>query len=312
MPVNPENGLLRTMQEKPMSPSTPREKFHAILNSKACITPASVFDPLSARIAEHLGFELGMLAGSTASLSVLGAPDLLLITLTEFVEQARRISRAMGLPLLVDADHGYGNALNVERTIQELESAGVAAATIEDTMLPAPFGATSKSALVSLEEGIGKMRAAVAARHDKNFAVIGRTSAPIISSMEDAVRRLVAYEGAGVDALFIVGLKSIADLRTITLATNLPLILGNLSGDLEGADLAAYRVRIVLQGHLPIMAAAQAVHDTMKALRDGKKPAQISNNNWARLLGDVTQAKNYDQKIRLYLSGNAEGPSKAR
>jgi carboxyvinyl-carboxyphosphonate phosphorylmutase len=218
----------------------------------------------------------------------------------------------MGLPLLVDADHGYGNALNVERTIQELESAGVAAATIEDTMLPAPFGATSKSALVSLEEGIGKMRAAVAARHDRSFAVIGRTSAPIISSMEDTVRRLVAYEGAGVDALFIVGLKSIADLRTITLATNLPLILGNLSGDLEGADLAAYRVRIVLQGHLPIMAAAQAVHDTMKALRDGKKPAQISNNNWARLLGDVTQAKNYDQKIRLYLSGNAEGPSKAR
>ena len=192
-----------------MPPKAPREKFRALLEGKNCISPASVFDPLSARIAEQLGFELGILAGSTASLAILGAPDLLLITLTEFAEQARRICRAMTLPLLVDADHGYGNALNVERTIQELESAGVAAATIEDTMLPAPFGAVGKSALISLEEGVGKMRAALAARQDERFAVIGRTSAPIISNVEETVRRLVAYEKASMDSLFIVGLKTI-------------------------------------------------------------------------------------------------------
>ena len=91
-----------------------------------CIHPGSVFDPISARIAEELGFEVGMFAGSIASFTVLGAPDLIVLTLTEFAEQAYRINRAGKLPLLVDADHGYGNALNVMRTVQELETAGVA------------------------------------------------------------------------------------------------------------------------------------------------------------------------------------------
>src|SRR4029077_2068301 len=102
-----------------------RERFRAILSGAKCVYPGSVFDPISARIAEALGFEVGMLAGSIASFTVLGAPDLIVLTLTEFAEQAYRINRAGKLPLLVDADHGYGNALNVMRTVQELETAGV-------------------------------------------------------------------------------------------------------------------------------------------------------------------------------------------
>ena len=108
-----------------------RERFRATLNSGRCIHPASVYDPISARIAEDLGFEAAMLAGSVASLAVLGAPDIVLLTLTEFAGQAYRINRAGHLPLLVDADHGYGNALNVKRTVEELETAGVSALTIE-------------------------------------------------------------------------------------------------------------------------------------------------------------------------------------
>src|ERR671938_1094109 len=117
-----------------------RERFRAILAGPRCVHPGSVYDAISARIAEDLGFEVGMFAGSTASLTVLGAPDLILITLSEFAGQAYRINRAFDLPLLVDADHGYGNALNVMRTVQELETSGVAALTIEDTVLPMPFG----------------------------------------------------------------------------------------------------------------------------------------------------------------------------
>jgi len=117
-----------------------RERLRAILSGSSCILPASVHDPLSARIAADLGFEAAMLAGSVASLAVLGAPDLILITLTEFAEQARRIVRVCDIPLIVDADHGYGNALNVMRTVEELETAGVAALTIEDTELPASHG----------------------------------------------------------------------------------------------------------------------------------------------------------------------------
>src|SRR5438045_1474187 len=122
-----------------------RERFRAILAGDRCLFPGSVFDPISARIAEDLGFEIGMFAGSIASLTVLGAPDLIVVTLTEFAQQALRINRAGNLPLLVDADHGYGNALNVKRTVEELETAGVAALTIEDTTLPAAFGDGGKT-----------------------------------------------------------------------------------------------------------------------------------------------------------------------
>src|SRR5215470_19519215 len=104
-----------------------RERFRALLAGSRCVHPGSVFDPISARIAEDLGFEIGMFAGSVASMAVLGAPDLIVLTLSEFAAQAYRINRAGGLPLLVDADHGYGNALNVKRTVEELETAGVAA-----------------------------------------------------------------------------------------------------------------------------------------------------------------------------------------
>src|SRR5579863_8437157 len=102
-----------------------RKRLRAVLAGRRCVHPGSVFDPMSARIAEDLGFELGMFAGSVASLTVLGAPDLIVVTLSEFAEQAHRICRAGSLPLLVDADHGYGNALNVMRTVEELENAGV-------------------------------------------------------------------------------------------------------------------------------------------------------------------------------------------
>ena len=140
-----------------------RERYRAVIGGNECIHPGSVFDAISARIAEELGFEIGMFAGSIGSFSVLGNPDLILLTLTEFAQQAYRINRAGKLPLMVDADHGYGNALNVMRTIQELETAGVAGIMIEDTVLPRQFGETAPT-LTTLDEGIGKMRAALAAR----------------------------------------------------------------------------------------------------------------------------------------------------
>ena len=142
-----------------------RRRFRAILAGDRCVHPGSVFDPISARIAEDLGFEVGMFAGSIASLTVLGAPDLIVLTLTEFADQAYRINRAGNLPLLVDADHGYGNALNVKRTVEELETAGVGGMSIEDTELPTPFG-TTKPRLISIDEGVGKMKAALAGRQD--------------------------------------------------------------------------------------------------------------------------------------------------
>ncbi|WP_256808292.1 oxaloacetate decarboxylase [Bradyrhizobium sp. Bra64] len=252
-----------------------REKLRSILSGSACVHPGSVYDAISIRIAEDLGFPLGMFGGSVASLAVLGDPDVTLITLTELAEQMRRMSRAATLPVLVDADHGYGNALNVRRTVQELETAGAAGLTIEDTLLPAAFG-EARTQLISLEEGVGKMTAALAGRSDPSLVVMGRTGAASITSIEDAIRRAKAYEAAGVDALFFTGIKSRTELEAIASATRLPIVLGGAPEELSAPDyLAARRVRIALQGHAPIAAATQAVYDTLKALREGTAPKNL-------------------------------------
>ncbi|MGY4371508.1 carboxyvinyl-carboxyphosphonate phosphorylmutase [Bradyrhizobium sp. LB1.3] len=252
-----------------------REKLRSILSGGTCVHPGSVYDAISIRIAEDLGFLLGMFGGSVASLAVLGDPDITLITLTELAEQMRRMSRAATLPVLVDADHGYGNALNVRRTVQELETAGAAGLTIEDTLLPAGFR-EAKTQLISLEEGVGKMKAALDARSDPSLVIMGRTGAASVSSIEDAIRRARAYEAAGVDALFFTGIKSRAELEAVASATHLPIVLGGAPDELNAIDyLKSQRVRIALQGHAPIAAATQAVYETQKALRDGTAPKNL-------------------------------------
>src|SRR3984885_5515179 len=183
------------------------EALRMILTGSICVRPGSVYDAVSIRIAEDLGFELGMFGGSVASLAVLGDPDVTLITLTELAEQMRRMSRAGALPVLVEADHGYGNALNVCRTVEELETAGAAGLTIEDTLLPQAFG-QSGTQLISLEEGVGKMKAALDARGDASLVVIARSGAASVSGLDDAIARAKAYEGTGVDALFFTGIKT--------------------------------------------------------------------------------------------------------
>jgi oxaloacetate decarboxylase len=283
-----------------------RHRFGAILAGGECVHPGSVFDPMSARIAEDLGFECGMFAGSTASLTVLGAPDLIVVTLTEFAEQARRICRAAKtLPLLVDADHGYGNALNAMRTVEELEAAGVSAMTLEDTVLPRTYG-DGKTALLSLEEGLGKVRAGLAARDDPGFCIVARTGAVSVNGLDDAVERTRAYTASGADALFYTGIRTRAELEAISEVATLPIILGGVEGKelSDRAYLAARGVRIALQGHQPIMAAARAVHDTLKALRGGTKPADLPGLPTPDLVARATRASDYKQWTRDFLGGS--------
>src|SRR3984957_6629576 len=279
-----------------------RQRFRAVLAGDRCVHPGSVFDPISARIAEELGFEVGMFAGSIASFTVLGAPDLIVLTLTEFAEQAYRINRAGKLPLLVDADHGYGNALNVMRTVQELETAGVAAMCIEDTLLPKTYGEKQPS-LISLEEGVGKMRAAVAAREDPSFAIVGRTSAAAITGTADVVRRAKAYEQAGGDALFFAGGVTNDQLDALADAVKLPLMMGGGGGGQDREYLTSRRVRVALQGHQPFSAAVQAVYDTLKALREGTKPADLQGIASAETMRRVTRDGDYKGWTEKFLGG---------
>ncbi len=285
-----------------MSSDSRRARLRAILAGKNCVTAGSVWDPISARIADRLGVAVGLMGGSLGSYAVLGAPDLIVVTLTEFAEQARRACRASRVALLVDADHGYGNALNVMRTVEELEYAGVAGLTIEDTLLPRAFGAGEKPQLVSVEEGVGKMKAALAARTDKELVIVGRTSASSITGVEDAIARLRAYEAAGVDALMVPGIRTRVELDRIAGAVNLPLVTGGAGAELADlAYLTSRNVRVFSPGHQAFAASVQAIHDTMKAFQASLAPEKLPGVAGKELMDWVTRAAEFAANTKRYL-----------
>ena len=280
-----------------------RRSFRVLLASGNCFQTASVFDPMSARIAADLGFEVGILGGSVASLQVLAAPDFALITLTEFVEQAARIGRVAQLPVIADADHGYGNALNVMRTVQELERAGVAALTIEDTLLPAQFGCRSTD-LISTNEGVGKIRAALEARVDPELSIIARTNASALS-VQEVAHRMRAYEQAGADGICIVGIQDVAHLEQVAEYISIPLMLvtyGNPKLN-DNERLAKLGVRIIVAGHSAYFASIKATYDCLREQRQlSRSTSNLSATelayiytlpetylNWARDFMDVQE-----------------------
>ncbi|WP_137974094.1 oxaloacetate decarboxylase [Pseudomonas sp. F(2018)] len=275
-----------------------RAQCRALLASNACYHTASVFDPMSARIAADLGFEVGILGGSVASLQVLAAPDFALITLSEFVEQASRIGRVARLPVIADADHGYGNALNVMRTVVELERAGIAALTIEDTLLPAQFGRKSTD-LIGVDEGVGKIRAALEARVDPDLAIIARTNAGVLE-VDEVIRRTQAYQRAGADGICMVGIRDFEHLEQIAENLRVPLMLvsyGNPSLR-DDARLASLGVRIVVDGHAAYFAAIKATYDCLREQRG----IAASDLNATELTHKYTQPEDYIVWAREYMN----------
>ncbi len=292
-----------TRESIPLSLTERRERYRAVLSGDRCVHTAEVFDPISARIADNLGFEVGMLGGSTASMALLGAPNLAVLTLTEFADQVRRICRASSISLMVDASHGFGNALNVRRTVEELETAGVAALTIEDTVLPQGFGRARGYELISLEEAVGKMKAALAGRQDLSLVIAARTSAPFTGSVAETVRRAKAYERVGRDALFLAGARTREEVAAVHGAVRIPLVLGT-PGELDDRKfLADNAVRVAMPSTLPFRAAVKAVYETMKARRDRVSPKTLESQLASpELLAQVMRQTAYDQWIDEYLN----------
>jgi carboxyvinyl-carboxyphosphonate phosphorylmutase len=178
----------------------------------------------------------------------------------------------------------------------------VAGLSIEDTDLPAPYGSAGKPRLLSIDEGVGKMRAALSARRDTGLVIAGRTGAAAISSVDDAIARANAYVDAGVDAIFLTGIKTRAELETVAEAVRAPLILGGASKELRDKDwLAARGVRVCLQGHQPFMAAVKAVHDTLHALREGTQPEQLEGVAPAELMQRLMRSEDYRQWTNEWL-----------
>lgn len=277
--------------------------MRAMLGGDRCVLMATVFDPVSARLADALGYEAALVGGSIVSYAVLGAPDVIVLTLTELAEQVHRCARVGDVPLLIDGDHGYGNALNVMRTVEELEHAGAAGVMIEDTLLPRAYGDASAQ-LLSFDESVGKIKAALAARGDSDVLVLGRTSATSIAGLDEAIARFRAYESAGVDALFLPGLRTREELDRIAQSTRLPLVVGGAAEALaDPAYLASRRVRLWSGGHHSFNVAVQALHDAMKATRDGVLSSRLPGIAPKPLMDRATGAADYDAHTRAFLGG---------
>jgi carboxyvinyl-carboxyphosphonate phosphorylmutase len=250
--------------------SAARSLLRAMINEPGCVMPASVFDPVSARIAFHHGVPAVMLSGSVASTVYLGDPDIMTMTLTELSGLAGRIARATPLPLIVDADHGFGNALNASRTVAELEREGVAAMTLEDTLLPLSYPAGASAQLIPIDEAVGKVSAAIERRTDPDFLIIARTGAAGLDDMADTIARLKAYAACGADMVFVRGIESLEQVAQLEVAVDLPIVLSVKNPALRDTEvLKDTNVRIVLPGQKPIMAAYQAVSNAVQSDVDG-------------------------------------------
>ncbi len=287
-----------------MNATQKRQAFRALLAGKECVFPASVYDPLSARAAQEIGYECVFMAGSVASLVILGAPDLVVITLSELAEQARRIARATSLPFFLDADHGFGNALSVMRTVEELEAAGLSGLTIEDTALPESFD-QKNSGPHSLNESIGKMKAALAARKDPDFVIIGRSGAITATGLDDVLIRVGAYQDAGVDAIFLSGLKTREEVEACAKACRVPLLLGAVPGALrDSAWLASLGVRAVITGHRPHSAGVRATYETLRDTRAGTLKPQPEDE--APMMDRLSRKQDYKQWRQAYLTSQGQ------
>ena len=251
--------------------SRARERFRGVLAGSTCVLAANIFDPLSARIADMLGYEVCVLSGSVGKAANLGVPDIVLSNMSDVVDHCRRITRMAAVSLMVDAEDGFGNAVNVRRTVQEMEAAGVSAIEIEDNVVPEKFNVRNPG-LVSKEEQVGKLQAAVAARTDPSTVIVARTSALAACPLEEALDRIRAYATTGAEALMLATVPhGRADITAVHQATSLPLCVLNPPPEArnDAAFLAANGVRILMLGNPTYAVAVQAIHDSLQRLKEG-------------------------------------------
>jgi carboxyvinyl-carboxyphosphonate phosphorylmutase len=192
-----------------------RARLRELLAAPRPLVAPGAYDALSARLVEQAGFDAVYMTGFGTTASLIGRPDVGLLTGTEMVDNARRIVAAVDVPVIADADTGYGNALNVLRTVQLYEQAGVAAVQLEDQVMPKKCGHMSGKALVGADEMVGKIRAAVEARRDPDLLVIARTDAVAVLGLDEAIERARAFASAGADLLFVEAPTSEDDIATV-------------------------------------------------------------------------------------------------
>lgn len=272
--------------------------------SEQPIQIVGVFNALVARMAERVGFSAIYLSGAALSASM-ALPDIGLVTLTEFVEAARGMARSTKLPLLCDADTGFGEALNVERTVQLFEGAGVAGIHLEDQQMPKRCGHLSGKALVPAEEMVAKIRAAAAARRDPDFVLIARTDARGVTGFEDAVRRAKLYLAAGADAIFPEALENAEEFQAFSQAVSAPLLANNTefgrSPNLDFAEWQKLGYRMVLYPVTAFRAAMRAAEATLRdILEKGHQRERLPHMLTRAELYDLLGYSGYEERDAAY------------
>jgi 2,3-dimethylmalate lyase len=277
---------------------TVRQRLRARLKSGPLIVAPGIYDAYGARFVEQAGFEAVYLTGNGVSASLLGRPDVGLVDLTLIASHAYRVASCVGIPLICDADTGYGNAVNVRRTVEEFEAAGVAAIHIEDQVSPKRCGQLPGARpVIALAEAIGKIEAAVAARRDPDFIIIARTDSADGLGLDEAIRRVNAYVQAGADVAFVElksGPNMLDDLKRITSSVDAPCFVnvgaGGKLGELTAAEIGQLGLRIAIYPGLARGAAGFAIREALGALkRDGNiravRSRMLDNQEYNEALG---------------------------
>ncbi len=250
---------------------TPRRALRTLVERKNGLVVPGVYDGVSARLVERAGFAAAYMSGYGTSASRLGLPDLGYAGLAEMADHARNLAAAIGIPLIADADTGYGNALSVRRTVATYEAAGVAALHIEDQVAPKRCGHLAGHQIVDRGEFAGKIRAAVEARTDADLLVIARTDAISAAGVDEALRRGEAAVKAGADVLFIEAPRDEAQVERVARAFDTPLLYnyapGGRSPLLPFVRLRELGYAIILLPIDALLVATRAVTDFLRELR---------------------------------------------
>lgn len=280
-----------------------REQFRRVLARPTCTLAANIFDPLSASIAHMLEYEVCVLSGSVGKVANLGVPDGVLSNMSDVVDHCRRITRIADVSLMVDAEDGFGNAVNVARTVREMEAAGVSAIEIEDNFVPKEFNVQNPG-LISKEEQVGKLQAAVAARTDLTTVIVARSAALGLTPLDEALDRIQAYSQTGAEALMLTGSRSRDQLEAVHRVTTLPICVLSPPADIRNdtAFLAATGVKILMLGNPTFSVTVKAIFDSLEHLKEGGSLEELGDRQATpELLRSVNRTDEFLQWQEQYL-----------
>jgi 2,3-dimethylmalate lyase len=260
-------------------PSGPR-RLRELLSGEVAVVAPGAYDALSARLIEEAGFPAVYMTGFGTAASLLGRPDIGLVSSSEMIDNARRISGCVGVPVIADADTGYGNPINVIRTVRDYERAGVAGIHLEDQVMPKRCGHLSGKTLVPVGDMTAKVQAAVAARTDPDFVIIARTDARAVEGIEAALERAARYLEAGADVLFVEAPEDEGEINLIARTfAGVPLLFnwaeGGRTPPVSLARLGELGFRIVIFPIGALLSAATAIRSFLAALRRDGTPATM-------------------------------------